>query len=97
MSHFYPYLYGHDVTVYTDHIAVKAGVETANPSGKHAHWWTKVYGRGLKSVNIRYRTDRSNINDDSLSRCPQGQAPVEGLGEGEIQVAAVESSRKADG
>ena len=44
-QHFRYYLYGHTVTVFTDHTAVKAILETPNPSGKHARWWTKVRGR----------------------------------------------------
>ena len=35
MSHFHPLLYGHDVTVYMDHSAVRAILDTPNPSGKH--------------------------------------------------------------
>ena len=35
VSHFHAYLYGHDVHVFTDHSAVKAVLETPNPSGKH--------------------------------------------------------------
>ena len=36
MSHFHYYLYGHRVTVYTDHSAVRAVLEAPNPTGKHA-------------------------------------------------------------
>ena len=57
LNHFHAYLYGHDVIVYTDHSAVKAVLETPNPSAKHARWWTKVYGSGVKSIQIVYRTD----------------------------------------
>lgn len=33
------------MTVYTDHYVVKAILETCNHNtGKHAHWWTPVYG-----------------------------------------------------
>lgn len=31
VSHFHAYLYGHDVTVHTDHSAVKAILETPTP------------------------------------------------------------------
>jgi len=58
ITHFHYYLYGHRVTVYTDHPAVKAVLETPNPSGKHARWWTRVYGRGVKEVQIVYRAGR---------------------------------------
>ena len=44
LTHFYVHLFGHDAVVYTDHSAVKAVLETHNPSGKHARWWSKVFG-----------------------------------------------------
>ena len=70
MSHFHSFLYGHSVTVYTDHSAVKAILSTPNPSGKHARWWTKVYGRGVKEVKIQYHPGKANANADALSRSP---------------------------
>ena len=36
VTHFRTYLYGNEVTVFTNHSAVKAVLETPNPSGKHA-------------------------------------------------------------
>ena len=36
IQHYRAYLYGHEVTVVTDHSAVKAILETPSPSGKHA-------------------------------------------------------------
>ena len=56
MSHFYCYLYGHDVTVLTDHSAVKAVLCNPEGSSKHARWWTRVYGAGIWNVNIQYVT-----------------------------------------
>ena len=91
MSHFHLYLYGHSVTVFTDHSAVKAVLETPNPSGMHARWWTRVYGRGVKEVKIRYRPGKTNANADTLSRSSQPPAPEEGIAEAEVQVAAVGS------
>ena len=46
ITHFRYYLYGHQVTVYTDHAAVKAVLGTPNLTGKHARWWSKVHGSG---------------------------------------------------
>ena len=68
VTHFHSYLYGHEVTIYTDHSAVKAVLETPNPTGKHARWWTRIYGLGLKKLNILYRPGRENV--DALSRAP---------------------------
>ena len=47
VTHFHSYLYSQEVTVFTDHSAVKSILNAPNPSGKHAHWWTKVYGSGI--------------------------------------------------
>ena len=91
VTYFHTYLYGHSVTVYMDHTAVKAVLETSNPSGKHARWWTRVYGAGVKDVKIVYRSGRTNVPADALSRSPQGPAPVEGPGQDEIQVSCVTS------
>ncbi len=89
ITHYHCHLYGHPVTVYTDHTAVKAVLETPNPSGRHARWWTKVYGSGVGEVRIVYRPGKNNASADTLSRSPVIPAPSEGLGEGELQVAAV--------
>ena len=61
-NHFHAYLYGHDVVVFTDHSAVKAVLETPNPSGKHARWWSKVFGSGVRNINIVYRAGKENGN-----------------------------------
>ena len=66
ITHFHYYLYGHFVTVHTDHSAVKAVLETANPSGKHARLWTKVYGTGFRDIRIMHRAGRLNLNADAL-------------------------------
>ena len=92
VTYFHTYLYGHSVTVFTDHTAVKAVLETPNPSGKHARWWTKVYGKGIKEVKILYRPGRVNLNADALSHSPQAPAPSEGIGQADLQVALVASS-----
>ena len=43
VTHFRCYLYGHQVTIYTDHDAVKAVLGTPNLTGKHAYWWIKIH------------------------------------------------------
>ena len=91
VSHFRCYLYGHAVTIYTDHSAVRAVLENPNSSGRHARWWTRVYSSGIKSVNIVYRPGKANSNADALSHNPVQVAPDEGIGESEVQVAAISS------
>jgi len=61
--------------VYTDHLAVKATLETFNPSAKHARWWTEVYGSDVKSIQIACRSGRKNLNANALSHNPQGETP----------------------
>ena len=90
ISHFHTYLYGHSVVVYTDHSAVRAVLGSSNPA-KHAHWWTKVYGSGIRDLKIHYRPGKTNANADTLSRSAQAPSPSEGIGEAELQVAVVQS------
>ena len=92
LTRFHSYLYGQTVTVMMDHAAVRAILETPNPSGKHARWWTKVYGMGIKQVKIIHHSGKLNANTDALSRSPQGPAPLEGIAEDEYQVASVQSA-----
>ena len=77
------------MTVLTDHSAVKSVLEASNPTGKHARWWTRVYGRGIKSITIVHRAGRENVGADALSRSPVSFAPPYGVGQGEVQVSAV--------
>ena len=49
ISHFYAYLHGYDVTIYTDHSSVKKVLKTPSPSTKHTRWWSKE--SGVKSVH----------------------------------------------
>ena len=86
ISHFSHYLYGNRVVVYTDHTAVKSVLEA---SGKHARWWTRVYGWGIKEVTIRYRAGRENINADALSRSPKLPDPEVGIAQDEVQVSSM--------
>eukprot|EP00731_Ephydatia_muelleri_P011030 Em0005g1616a len=67
VQHFRAYLYGHNVTVITDHSAVKSVLETPGSSGKHARWWLKVFGCG-----IGQDTDISEL----LDMPPQQEAVV---------------------
>ena len=92
LSHFHYYLYGHKVQVITDHTAVKAILDSPNPSGRHARWWTRVFGQGIKEVTIIHRAGKDNLAADALSRNPHEKPPSEGIGEDEVQVAVVNLS-----
>ena len=91
LTHFVPYPYGHDVTILTDHTAVTAILQTPNPSGKHARWWTKVYGSGVKDVKIQYRPGQRNSSADALSRSPQSPSAAEAVEHNEAHVTTVTS------
>ena len=89
VTHFRYYLYGHNVKIFTDHTAVKAVLGAPQPNGKHARWWSKVFGSGIKAVEIVYHSGKENANADALSRQPYLDAPSQGIAESEVQVAAV--------
>ena len=71
---------------------VKAVLSTSSANGKHARWWSKVFGTGVKSVSIVYRSGKENANADTLSRIPVDAAPESAVGEGDMQVFAVTAS-----
>ena len=85
VSHFRTYLYGQEVVVYTDHSSVRAVLQNPNASGKHARWWAKVHGSGIKKVDIVYRPGKENLSADALSRSPSSQTEGEEL-ESDVQV-----------
>ena len=58
INHFHHYLSGCQVTVLTDHSAVKAVLENFNKNGQNARWWNKVYASGLLSVQIIHSAER---------------------------------------
>ena len=89
VSHFRHLLYGNTVKIYTDHTSVKAVLESPNPSAKHARWWTRVFGCGVKDIQICYRAGRENQRADALSRSPCSLSQVRGIAEGKVQVASV--------
>ena len=89
VSHYHHLIYGHSVTVVTDHSAVKAVLGALNPSSKHALWWGKVYGCGAKSIKIVYRPGLENGIADALSRMPHLPAPSEEIREGELQAGMI--------
>ena len=75
ITHFRYYLYGHNVTVITDHATVKAVLGAPNLTGQHARWWSKVYGSGIKLIDIIHRAGKESQHADALSRQPVLPAP----------------------
>ena len=94
--HFRYYLYEHNVTIITDHAAVKAILGAPNLTGKHARWWSKVYGSGIKQVNIIHCSGKKNRHADCLSRQPVMPAPPNDANT-EVQIAKISSEAKNSG
>ena len=91
IAHFRYYVYGHNVTVITDHAAVKAVLGAPNLTGQHARWWSKVYGSGVGRIDIVHRAGKENRHADALSRQPVLPAPSEDDRSKEVQIAQISS------
>ena len=89
ITHLQSYLYGSTVRVVTDYSAVKSVLETPDPTRKHARWWTRVYGSGVKAVDILYRSGQDNVGAGALSRNPCHPPLVVGIAKGEVKVATI--------
>ena len=96
VTHFKYYLYGHKVTIITDHAAVKAILRTPNLSGQHARWWSKLYGSGIKELDIVHRAGRNNLHVDALSRQPVLPAITDAEVDSEVQVAQISVNVEPD-
>ena len=96
VTHFRYYLYGHDVTIITDHAAVKAILGAPNLTGKHARWWSKVYGSGIKPVNIIHRSGKKNRHADCLSHQPV-MPTLPNDANTEVQITKISSEAKNSG
>ena len=97
ITHFKYHLYGHKVTVYTDHATVKAVLGAPNLDGKHARWWNKVHGSRIREVDIVYRAKHNNCHADALSRQPVLPPTLEDDNAEEVLVALVSSQDIDDG
>ena len=69
ITHFiYIFYNGHQVTIYTDHVAVRVVLGAPNLTGKHVCWWSKVHGCGIGETNIVHPAGREFIMHlDALS------------------------------
>ena len=94
VQHFRAYLYGHNVTVITDHSAVKVVLDKPDSNGKYARWWLKIFSSGIGNVRIVYRPGRENVEADTLSRCPATTETTEAtyLDEFVLRVSSQETS-----
>ena len=98
VTHFRYYLYGHDVTIITDHAAVKAILGAPNLTGKHARWWSKIYGSGINQVSIIHRSGKKNQHADCLSRQPVMPALLDDEDTNiEVQIAKISSESRSSG
>ena len=66
IQHFRTYLYGHNVTVITNHSAVRAILDKPESNRKHARRWLKVFGSGINQLKVIHRPGRENIAADDL-------------------------------
>ena len=71
---------------------MKAVLGIPNLTGQHARWWSKVYGSGIRQINIVHRTGKENQHADALSRQPVLSAPPDDDDTSkEVQIAHISS------
>ena len=88
VKYFRHYIYGHRCIVYTDHEALKALLNTPQPSGKLARWGMVLQELDLQ---IEYRPGNTNARVDALSRYPISLLQEEYVeSESPVVVAAVQ-------
>ena len=47
-----------------NHSAVTADLGYTSGNGKHASWWTRIYGAGVRNITIVHRVGQDNGNAD---------------------------------
>ena len=94
ITHFRYHLYRHDVTVLTDHAAVKALLGAPNLTGQRAPLCAKVYGSGIRKMDIVHRSGKKKQRADALLCQPVLPAPSEEVDVG-VQIATM-NSKEAD-
>ena len=72
-KHFRPYLLGHHCTVFTDHSACLALLNSPHPSAKLARWAMCIQELDLE---IKYKPGKHNTNADALSRNPMADTAI---------------------
>ena len=60
-------------------------------TGQHTRWWSKVYGSGIRQIEILHRPGKINQPVDALSRQPVLPAPVDDGTSEEVQIAHISS------
>jgi len=87
------YLYGNNVTIVTDHAAVKAISGAPNLTGKHARWWSKVYRSGIKHIDIAHHPGKRNSHADCLFRQLVMPPPPDEDANVEVQITLISSEQ----
>lgn len=76
LRYFHPYIHGASLTIYTDHMALKAIMKLNAPKGRIARWILELDGYDFTIV---HRRGKDNLDADALSRQfsnAQQQVPV---------------------
>jgi hypothetical protein len=78
LDYFYPYIYGVNFTIYTDHAALKSILSVKMPRGRIARWILAIQSY---QFTIVHRKGKLNADADALSRLPEETMNVQTLEE----------------
>jgi hypothetical protein len=87
---FHPYVYGADLTIFTDHAALRSILSTKTPKGRIARWIMLVQTYEFKVI---HRKGSANLDADALSRRQNNQEHTRSQG---LTMEAVKMAQMED-
>lgn len=91
LQHFHPYVYGANLCIYTDHMALKAILSTKLPRGRIARWIMAL--QDYQPYTIIHKKGIDNADSDALSRLSQNNQEVDAAN---LSVESFQTLQKED-
>jgi transposase InsO family protein len=87
VEHFHCYIYGRPFNIVTDHHSLRDLLNMKEPTGQFARWCSRLQPYDFK---IKYRSGKTHIDADFLSRHPNEPAPAEDVSPADEYLCSLE-------